>query len=132
MTTVAGSGRGDLEPLAGGGDAVAEPAAGRIVGDGKREEHVGGGERGAIGEGDALAQVQRVRPSIGCRVPALGERGFERVGHPIEANETCLGEDGHQIGSGAGVEIAAVVDRLAAQRGDELAATLRPGRGRRR
>ena len=34
-----------------------------------------------------------MRQAVGCRLPALGERGLERVGRPVDADQPRLGEE---------------------------------------
>ena len=99
-----------------------DAAALLVVRRGQRKHDIFGCERRAVGEGDALPELDRVAQAVGRGRPALGEPRLHRVGDPVDPDQPGLGEERHQVGRGIVARVP--VERLGvgAQRDDQVAA----------
>ena len=100
----------------------------RVVERAEREEDVGGREGGAVGEGDALPQLERVDRAVGRLGPALGEPRLEGIGHAVDADERRVDQEREELAGGGCVDVAVVGRGLGPVRRHELAAAGQRGR----
>jgi len=53
------------------------------------EEYVTGGKRMAIGEPQALTELQSIAPCIPRNLPGFGKSGFRPLGLAVNVNQVC-------------------------------------------
>ena len=113
----------DPQPLAVGLERVGQVAAGLLVVDRlESEDDVGRGERLAVGEDHAFAQLQRVAPPIVGSRPAFGQPRLDLLGDLIDAHQLRLRKVREQLRRGLAGREAAERARLGADGGDEVPA----------
>ena len=124
-------GRAHLERLAADQQRIGERAAGSSVVDRReREQDIVGREGLAVGEGDALPQLQRVPQAVVGAGPAFGEPRLDLLRRAVDAHELRLGEQRHELGRRVAAREAVEGARLGADGDDEVAAA-EDARGRR-